>query len=270
MMNRATVSLLAMALLGSPAVASSQTGGRPADTAPAATVTNAANVAEQYLQAAADHERAGLGLPPLRRDSALVAAARFHAMEMARHDAISHQFANEPDLAARGSAAGARFSLISENVAESPSAVKIHDAWMHSEGHRHNLLDAKVDSVGIVVVARGSQLFAVEDFAHILAAMSLPRQEQAVAAVVAATGTTVASADAGARRVCEGGGTGRGTGTGRPYFTVRYTTANLEQIPKELQSRLASGEYSSAVVAACAPEAGGDFTMYRLAVLLYK
>jgi hypothetical protein len=262
MKNKAMVWLLCMALVGSAAAARGQNARRAAGT------STDANLAEQYLQACADHERAGLGLPPLRRDAALVAAARSHALEMARHDAISHQFANEPDLAARGSAAGARFSLISENVAESPSAVKIHDAWMHSEGHRHNLLDPKVDSVGIVVVARGSQLFAVEDFAHILAARTLPQQEQEVAAVVAATGTAVAEADDAARRVCEGGRTGRGTG--QPDFTVRYTTASLQQIPEALRSRLASGQYSRAVVAACAPEDGGDFTMYRLAVLLYK
>ncbi len=226
------------------------------------------NVAEQYLQEAADRERAGLGLPLLRRDAALAAAARAHAMEMVRHNAISHQFSGEPDLAARGSSAGARFSLISENVAESPDAVKIHNAWMNSEGHRHNLLDPAVDAVGIAVVARGGQLFAVEDFAHRLEPLTLAQQEKAVATVIGGTGTTVVEADAVARGICSGAGSH--SAARQPAFTVRYTTANLEQIPEELRSRLARGEYASAVVAACPAEGGGDFTMYRLAVLLYR
>lgn len=258
--------VFAALLAGGVSVARAQRGVR--DLAAEGPAIPAANVAEQYLQLAADHERAGLGLPPLRRDPALVLAARVHAMEMVRHNAISHQFAGEAELAARGSAAGARFSLISENVAESPSAVKIHDAWMHSEGHRHNLLDPQVDSVGIAVLARGSQLFAVEDFAHRLEVLTLEQQERAVEAAISDTGITVAGADAAARRICADADAG--SGTRQPSFTTRYTTADLQQIPAELRSRLAGGKYASAVVAACPAEDSGNFTMYRLAVLLYR
>ena len=97
---------------------------------------------------------------------------------MVSHGSISHQFEGEPELAARGAAAGAKFSLISENVAVSPSAVQIHSAWMHSEGHRHNLLDPNVDSVGISVIARGRRLYAVEDFERSIVAMTLQQQER--------------------------------------------------------------------------------------------
>jgi hypothetical protein len=189
---------------------------------------------------------------------------------MARHNAISHQFANEPDLAARGSAAGARFSLISENVAQSPSALKIHDAWMHSDGHRHNLLDPGVDAVGIAVVARGSQLFAVEDFSHLVSALTMDQQEQAVAAVVSATGTAVLAADPAARQTCLDDKGTAGINARRPAFVVRYTTANLQQIPDALRSRLASRDYANAMVAACPAQDQSEFTMYRLAVLLYR
>ena len=57
--------------------------------------------------------------------------------------------------------AGVPFSEISENVAEAPSVVQIHDMWMHSEHHRENLLDPNIDSAGISVVVRGRELYAV-------------------------------------------------------------------------------------------------------------
>jgi len=224
------------------------------------------NVAEQYLQAAADQERAALHLPPLRRDVALAAAARAHALEMVSHGGISHQFTGEPDLAARGAAAGARFSLISENVGESPSAERMHAAWMHSEGHRHNLLDANVDSVGISVIARGRQLFAVEDFERSIAALTLEQQESAVARTIAGQGISVKQSNAAARRVC-----GNDLATERQAaFVMRYTTAELQQLPEQLRSRLATGRYASAVVGACPAQDNSDFSMYRIAVLLYR
>jgi hypothetical protein len=206
-----------------------------------------ANVAEQYLQAAADQERSALHLPPLRRDPALAAAAHAHALEMVLHVGISHQFAGEPDLAARGAAEGARFSLISENVGESPSAERMHQAWMHSEGHRHNLLDPNVDSVGI-------------------APMTLEQQEAAVARVIAADGIAVKESSAAARRVCgDDQASERQAG-----FVMRYTTAEIEQLPEQLRSRIATGRYATAVVAACQTQESSDFSMYRLAVLLYR
>ncbi len=237
-------------------------------TAQAQTFAAAPNLAEQYLQEAADQERAERNLPPLRRDLALVAAARQHALEMVQHNTISHQFAQEPDLAARGAAAGAKFSLISENVAESPSAVKIHTAWMNSEGHRHNLLDPNVDSVGIAVIARGHQLFAVEDFERRLTPLSLKQQEGAVASALAPLGIGVAESDASARKTCA-----QDTGSAGPRqaeFVMRYTTANLSLLPEQLRSRVATGKYVTAIVGACPAEESSNFSMYRIAVLLYR
>jgi hypothetical protein len=225
------------------------------------------NPAEQYLQMAADRERAVLGLPPLRRDPALAAAARRHALLMLEHGSISHQFAGEPELAARGSAAGARFSFISENVAVSSSTVRIHDAWMHSEGHRRNLLDTNVDEVGISVVAHGSRLYAVEDFERSVDSLPLKEQESKVGAIVAATGISVGGTDGHSRRSCAGA-TEPMEGS-RPSFVMRYTTSDLNHIPDELQTQLSTGKYAIAVVAACSTDTG-NFSMYSIAVLLYR
>jgi hypothetical protein len=227
-----------------------------------------ANVSEEYLKSAADQERAALGLPPLRFDAALAAAARKHAALMVQHNSISHQYGGEPDLANRASEAGARFSLITENVAQAPSAILVHTAWMHSEGHRHNLLDPKVDSVGISVISRNGQMFAVEDFARTVAALSFRQQEGEVAGAVRASGIPVESPGEDARQACAGSATAEMLPS--PEFVMRYTTDDLKVLPTELTTRLRSGRYSRAVVAACAMEGKPEFSMYRVAVLLYR
>ena len=148
----------------------------------------AQSVAEQYLFAWANAERAQRGVAPLRWEVALYYAAVGHAGQMATRGNISHQYQGEPDVAERARAAGAKFSVISENVAEASTAVRIHDAWMNSPGHRENLLDPRVDAVGISVVRRNGQLYAVQDFERSVEALTLEQQEAAVAKLVAGSG----------------------------------------------------------------------------------
>jgi uncharacterized protein YkwD len=123
-----------------------------------------ASSAERQLTDAANRERKNLGLPTLKWDEALANAARRHAAEMAKHGTISHQFPGEPSLPARATKAGARFSSLAENVAQAPSPTAVHDLWMHSPPHRANLLDKDMDSIGMGVVERNGEVFAVEDF----------------------------------------------------------------------------------------------------------
>ena len=143
-------------------------------------IVSGPTVAEQYLLSAANAERAQRGLQPLHWDRALYDAANYHAEQMAGRESISHRYDGEPELTVRGQQAGARFSVISENVAEAPSAVMIQDAWMNSEKHRENLLDPRVDSIGIRVIERGDRLYAVEDFDRSVTNLSLEQQEVAV------------------------------------------------------------------------------------------
>jgi hypothetical protein len=226
-----------------------------------------ATIAEQYLQAAADQERSALGLPPLRRDPALVRAATEHARIMLAHNNISHQYPGELELSERASAAGARFSVISENVAEGQSPLQIHEAWMHSPGHRRNLLDPSVDAVGIAVVAQGGQLFAVEDFERTVQHLTLSQQEATVADLLTPYGVAILPATTEARRACA---TDSGfPGSHKPLFIMRYSGADLTHLPSVLESRLRSGRYTQAVVGACSAGASGAFTTYSIAVLLY-
>jgi uncharacterized protein YkwD len=224
-------------------------------------------VAEQYLFAAANEERVNQGLPPLRLDRVLTEASAFHAREMAEHADISHQFAGEPDLAERGATVGAHFSLISENVGEAPTSVIIHDLWMHSPHHRANLLDPNVDSIGIAIVTRNDQLYAVEDFASTVETLSLTDQEHTVANVIAQSGLLVAETTTDARQTCTMS-TGY-AGSRQPWYIMRYTAASLDQIPSQLKMRLTSGKYHQAVIGACNVNRKSPFTAYNIAVLLY-
>jgi uncharacterized protein YkwD len=228
---------------------------------------NNLTVAEQYLLAAANEARANQGLSPLRLDPVLTEASAAHAREMADHANISHQFNDEPDLAERGANAGAHFSLISENVGEAPSSVIIHDLWMHSPGHRANLLDPNVDTIGIAVVTRDNQLYAVEDFASTVQTLTLNQQEHTVASVLAKSGMKVAETTEDARQTCTMN-TGY-AGSRQPWFIMRYTAASLNEIPNQLKSRLTSGKYHQAIVGACLTTRKTHFTAYNIAVLLY-
>lgn len=228
---------------------------------------NNLTIAEQYLFAAANEARANQGLSPLRLDPVLTEASAFHAREMANHAAISHQFEGEPELATRGANAGAHFSFISENVGEAPTSVIVHDLWMHSPGHRANLLDPNVDSVGIAIVSRNNELFAVEDFASTVQTLTLNQQEHTVASVLAQSGMRVTPTTDDARQTCMMS-TGY-AGSRQPWFVMRYTAASLNQIPSQLKSRLNSGKYHQAVVGACPATHKTPFTAYNIAVLLY-
>lgn len=121
--------------------------------------------AELKLLESVNHARKDQGLPSLRWNNELAAAARKHAGVMAQHGVAEHGFPGEPALAARATQAGAKFSWLSENVCEGARVDSIEEQFMNSPKHRANILDSDMDSVGIGVVERDGQLFAVEDFA---------------------------------------------------------------------------------------------------------
>ncbi len=108
--------------------------------------------------------RAQAGVPSLQWDPALAAAALQHCRRMAAEGPIAHRYGGEPDVAARAAQSGAHFSLIEENVAVAPTARTIHDGWMHSPGHRANMLNPAVDHVGIALVYTRGVLYAVADY----------------------------------------------------------------------------------------------------------
>ena len=227
----------------------------------------AQSVSEQYLLAAANQDRAAHGLRPVRLDEHLSLAARLHAYVMADHRTISHQFEGEKDLADRAGDAGSHFSLVTENVAEASNSAQIHDMWMASAGHRANLLDPKVDSVGIAVVQKGRQLYAVEDFARTVAQLSLDQQESRVGEMLLDAGVRLDGNKADARQTCTM--SSGFVGSRQPGFVMRFSASSLDHLPEQLTARLGQGKYRVAEVGACVTGKQGPFSGYNVAVLLF-
>lgn len=224
-------------------------------------------VAEQYLLRSINAERAAAGLRPVHFDRELQVAARFHAGQMARANLLSHCLEGEPDLSSRGSAAGAHFSRISENVAVGGSILSMHDALMRSEHHRENILDSQVNSVGVAVLQANGFLWAVEDFSRSVERLSLDEQEVAVTNLLLGLHLN-ATPTAEARSTCalSAGYVGE-----RPTFTMRYTTSDLTRLPEQLKMRVATDRVRMAAVGACGPEKDrGGFASYNIAVVLYR
>lgn len=125
----------------------------------------------------ANQDRAEQGLPPLEWDAALARSAQAHAEIMSQEPALSHQYPDEPGLVDRARTAGVHFQIIAENIASGWSADQINNGWMHSPPHRKNLLDPRLDALGVAVVRRGGQLYAVEDFAETAQSLSVRQVE---------------------------------------------------------------------------------------------
>jgi hypothetical protein len=221
----------------------------------------------RILFESANHARAARGLAPLKWSNTLARAAHQHALRMAAQNTLSHQFPGEPGMVERASQAGARFGSLAENVAVGPSAESVHQQWMNSPPHRANLLDAKLDSVGIAVAEHNGSLFAVEDFSLAAGKLSVEEQEGIVDAKLRSRGLRLMSYTSDARRSCvlDNGYAGSHV----PSFVLHYATADLQTLPDLLEQRIQTGKYHSAAVGACPSDAKTGFSNYRIAVLLY-
>jgi len=225
-----------------------------------------AGAPESQLLEAANRDRASAGLRPLQWDMSLAAAARQHAQRMAQANTLSHQFPGEPPMQQRATQAGARFSLIAENVAEGPNAAHLHQQWMNSPPHRANLLDPELNAVGIAVVQSGGTFFAVEDFSAAVPELNLDAQELQVAAQLSAHGLRMLNATADARKTCD---MDRGWSGPRPASVVRYETPDLSHLPDDVAQKLESGKFHTAAVGACDAGSSAGFTRFRIAILLF-
>ncbi len=213
-----------------------------------------------------NQDRSARGLPALRWNAALAAAAQAHAEWMVREGAISHRFPNEPDLLTRAAQAGAHFQAIAENVATGPGADAIEDEWMHSTPHRTNILDPKMNALGVGVGERGGTVYAVEDFSQSSETLSTQQVEERVGELLRGLGIDPSAPGAPAEAACPAG---RGIPPGAKSM-VRFQTPNLQELPPQVAAQIRGGHFARAAVGACAPDASqGNFTTYRVAILLY-
>jgi hypothetical protein len=225
----------------------------------------------EQLMALANRARSEAGAPPLRWDPALAEAALKHTDRMVAEGPIAHRYPGELELSERAGLTGAHFDLVEENIAIGPTPAAIHDAWMHSEGHRDNMLNPEVDRVGIAVVASRGVLYATADFSRGVQKLSDIQVEAKVAALIASSGVKLLL-DANARVACRAdrGLPSSARGGAEPSFIMRWQDSDLSHLPNKLSGELASGRYHAAAVGSCPPKGdAGTFTAYRVAVLLY-
>ncbi len=215
----------------------------------------------------ANQARTEHGLPALRRDRALDAAARKHLDVMIRENGeLLHQYPGEPDLTARAAQAGARFSTVSENLAAGgQDPARLQEKWMSTPVHRDNLLSPNLDVVGIAVVSKDGSLYAVEDFGRAVPVTRNDDIAKRVAEELQTHGIAPAESNHDAQQTC---GMAKGS-AGSPKLVVQWDGADPTALPDALLQQLASGRYTSAGVGVCPGQQGGAFTTYHVAVLLY-
>jgi hypothetical protein len=228
----------------------------------------AAEANAEQLFVLANQTRVAQGLSALKWDPALAAAALQHCNRMAAEGPISHRYRGEPDLTTRAGAAGAHFSLIEENIAVGSSPARIHAAWMESPDHRDNLLNPTIDRVGIGVVSANNVQFAVADYGRGVEVLNPAQVEAHFAGMLRDKGLAIKKDPSEARAYCAS--SGRFTATDSPGFLMRWQNPDLTQLPADLVQKAASGDYRQAAVGSCpAQDVNGDFTIYRVAVILY-
>jgi uncharacterized protein YkwD len=108
-------------------------------------------------------ERRANGLPALRQEGRLAAAAQGHACDMAVRGYFSHQRSGGPNLSARLKGQGYRLRTAAENIAKVGSAEvsRAANVWRKSDGHYQNILNRSVTDIGMGVAVSGGQVYWV-------------------------------------------------------------------------------------------------------------
>jgi uncharacterized protein YkwD len=224
------------------------------------------NDSERRLFESVNRERTAQGLSQLQWDAALFKAARKHALLMLNLNQLEHQLPGEPGLDARAAEAGARFGVIAENIAIGPDPDTIHNGWMHSPGHRKNILDPRLTSIGIAAVRGPGGLYAVQDFSQLVPELSIEQQEQKVISLLTARGFRLADATKGARKTCESDAGFSGAGA---KSMMRFEASDLNNLPEELERKIRNGLLGNVAVGACNAKGTSGFSRYRIAVLFF-
>lgn len=230
------------------------------------------NDSERELFELLNHERSSQGLPALRWDGALFKAARKHALLMLNLDSMEHQLPGEPALEERLTAAGARFTYAAENIAIGTNSHSIHNGWMHSPGHRKNILNPRVTAVGIAVVGGNGELFAVQDFSQSFSDLTLEQQEKQVVSLLAGRGLRVTSGSDEARKACDSNSAGPKSRTGSimtSWSVLRFETTDLSVLPPEVDKKIRGLSFHNLAVGACPTGEAAGFGRYRIALLFF-
>jgi hypothetical protein len=111
----------------------------------------------------------------------------------------------------------------------------------------------------------------VADYARAVPALTPAEVETAFAGQLRAKGLSILKAHRAARAYCAQTEGSRSLAFyNAPRYRMFWQNPDVTQLPQELVNQLATGHYRQAAIASCPPhDVEGQFTVYRVAVLLY-
>jgi uncharacterized protein YkwD len=192
-MNQRAAVLLLLAITGAAAFAAGLGAGwaiwgrkeKPRPTVATRPVSGQIAQIEARVLELVNRERAGQRLGPVRPEAGLAEVARIHSLDMLRRKYMAHENPEGEGPADRV-ARGHRSLLackVSENLAlrttsqvvtAEDAATRFMDGWMKSPGHRANILDGEVDTLGVGVVQEGGELRGTQVFAKFCGNLTTP------------------------------------------------------------------------------------------------
>ncbi|SER34766.1 uncharacterized protein, YkwD family [Gracilibacillus ureilyticus] len=111
---------------------------------------------EQQVVALTNAERQKQGLAPLKIDTELSKVARVKSQDMATNGYFSHNSPTYGSPFDMMKQFGINYRTAGENIAKGQqSPEEVVKAWMNSEGHRANILNANFTHIGVGYVANG-------------------------------------------------------------------------------------------------------------------
>ena len=132
--------------------------------APSASATTTTDLAKQVVTLV-NAERKKVGCGSVRVSLGLTTAARRHSADMARYSYFSHTSREGRSPWQRMRAAGYYYGSAENIAAGQTTATSVVSAWMHSTGHRRNILKCSNKAMGVGVARGGSYgIYWTQDF----------------------------------------------------------------------------------------------------------
>ncbi|MGP3976488.1 sigma-70 family RNA polymerase sigma factor [Streptomyces sp. 8N114] len=119
---------------------------------PTPTTADPADTPAEQVLALVNTERTKAGCRPLKLDDRLTRAAQLHSEDMSANHYFNHTSQDGRSFSDRAKAQGYQ-SPGGENIARGQSSPKdVMSAWMNSEGHRANILNCNLTTMGLGLV----------------------------------------------------------------------------------------------------------------------
>ena len=220
----------------------------------------------------ANQEREKAGSRPLRWSDELAKAALLHTQRMVKKGGLSHRFAGEPDLGVRLADAGSHFDAYAENVGFALNAEEVHVGWMHSPGHRENLLNPSYSYVGIAVVRNGNRIYATQDFANLVTGVNPADATEIVRKILLKRGLREAheiSVEEMRRAACSGNEPKIPNVHGSVVI-AHYTTNHPNELPEGLRKQLLGKSQAFSIGACEVTEPEHHMTTQAFTVVLFQ